>query len=310
MRKEEFYYDSRDQKTKIHGIRWIPDTEVCAVLQLVHGMAEYIERYDEVATWFAERGVLVTGNDHLGHGKTLGEDGVPGYFCRQDPATVVVRDVHRLKKMTQEMYPGVPYFILGHSMGSFVLRNYLFRYGSGIDGAIICGTGSQPKATIKAALLLANIQGLFLGDKHIGTFLNKLAFGDKSKLEPDHVNDWLCTDHSVVEKYDADPLCGFTFTINGFKTLFGLIDRQNNKKNVEKMPRELPVKIISGQEDEVGNCGPGVTQVYDEYLAMGMKDVECTLYEGLRHEILNEPCKETVYKDIYDWIMEKKIKEQ
>ena len=149
VKKEEFTFDSRDGSTKLHAVRWTPSGKVICILQIVHGMAEYVERYEALALYLGEKGILVTGDDHLGHGKSVGERGAYGYFCDQDPATVVVRDVHRLKKITQEEYPGVPYVILGHSMGSFILRNYLFRYGSGIQGAIICGTGSQPPLLVK-----------------------------------------------------------------------------------------------------------------------------------------------------------------
>ena len=141
--RETFTYDSRDEKkTKIYAVKWIPEREkpVC-IVQIAHGMAEHIERYDEFARFLAKQGILVVGNDHLGHGKTVSENnGVYGYFCKQDPATVIVRDVHRLKKIVQEQYVGVPYILLGHSMGSLVVRDYLTRYGTGIDGAIILST--------------------------------------------------------------------------------------------------------------------------------------------------------------------------
>ena len=130
VKKEEFTFDSRDGATKIHAVRWVPEGKVVCILQIIHGMAEYVERYEQLAQYLGEKGILVTGDDHLGHGKSVGEEGAYGYFCEQDPATVVVRDVHRLKKITQEEYPGIPYVILGHSMGSFILRNYLFRYGN------------------------------------------------------------------------------------------------------------------------------------------------------------------------------------
>ena len=151
MKKEEIFFLSRDGKTKIHAVKWIPEGKPICILQIVHGMAEYIERYERLASVLTRQGILVTGEDHLGHGKSVGENGIYGYFCAHDPATVVVRDVHRLKKIVQEQYPGVPYLLLGHSMGSFILRNYLSRYGSGIDGAIVMGTGMQPKAVLNAA---------------------------------------------------------------------------------------------------------------------------------------------------------------
>ena len=117
--------------------------EPLCVVQIIHGMAEYVERYEEFARFLTDQGCVVTGNDHLGHGKSVGEEKCYGYFCEQDPATVLVRDVHRLKKITQKEYPSLPYVIIGHSMGSFILRNYLTMYGSGITGAVIMGTGYQ-----------------------------------------------------------------------------------------------------------------------------------------------------------------------
>lgn len=163
MKKEEIFFLSRDGKTKIHAVKWIPEGKPICILQIVHGMAEYIERYERLASVLTRQGILVTGEDHLGHGKSVGENGIYGYFCAHDPATVVVRDVHRLKKIVQEQYPGVPYLLLGHSMGSFILRNYLSRYGSGIDGAIVMGTGMQPKAVLNAAKAVTKLQKAFLG---------------------------------------------------------------------------------------------------------------------------------------------------
>ena len=307
-RKEEFTFDSRDGKTKIHAVRWVPEGKVICILQIVHGMAEYIDRYEEVAQYFAEKGILVTGEDHLGHGKSVAEGGTYGYFCKQDPATVVVRDVHRLKKMTQEDYPGIPYVILGHSMGSFILRNYLCRYGTGIQGAIICGTASMPDAVIVGAKAVANIQKLFLGDKHVSKLLDKLAFGayNNKISQPKTAYDWLAVNEAVVEKYVADPLCGFIFTVNGFRTLFELLSRQNKAENLQKMPKELPVFFIAGEEDPVGDYGKGVKKVYEDFTgARGMKNVTLKLYSGDRHEILNESDKQQVFEDIYPWIVER-----
>ena len=155
-RKEEFYFDSRDGEHRLHAVKWIPEAQkpVC-VVQIIHGMTEYVDRYDEFADYLAKRDILVVGDDHLGHGKSVREGETYGYFCREDAATVLVRDEHRLKKMTQEQYAGVPYIILGHSMGSFILRNYLTRYGSGIDGAVIMGTGMLSKPMLYAKTALA-----------------------------------------------------------------------------------------------------------------------------------------------------------
>lgn len=304
MRREEIIYDSRDGVSKIHAVRWLPDDgQVKYVLQLIHGMAEHIDRYANVAEWFTQRGFCVTGDNHLGHGATARDGGCYGYFCPQDPATVAVRDVHRLKKITQEAYPGVPYFILGHSMGSFMVRNYMFKYGTGVDGVIVCGTGSQPPYIIKFGIFLSWLQSKIYGDKHLAKLIDRLSFGDSSKTPPEEKSSWLCTDPEVCKKFDEDPECGFMFTVNGFSTLFHLIDRINNKKNRNSIPKNLPIKIISGSDDSVGNYGPGVIQAYEEYKAAGIKDIECKIYEGLRHEILNEPVRCEIYQEIYDWMM-------
>ena len=158
MIKEEFYFDSRDGENRIHAVRYTPDDgNVRGIVQIVHGMAEYVERYEELAKYLTDRGILVTGEDHLGHGKSVSEGGTFGYFCEQDPATVVVRDVHRLKKITEEQYPQVPYIILGHSMGSFITRDFAAKYGEELAGITICGTAGHFRGATEAesALLAA-----------------------------------------------------------------------------------------------------------------------------------------------------------
>ena len=307
VKKEEFTFDSRDGMTKLHAVRWVPEGKVVCILQIVHGMAEYVERYEELAQYLGEKGILVTGDDHLGHGKSAEKRGTYGYFCEQDPATVVVRDVHRLKKITQEEYPGVPYVILGHSMGSFILRNYLFRYGTGIEGAIICGTGSRRQMDIRICKMILAVTGLFFGERHTAKLIDRLAFGSYNKRieNPRTSFDWLCTDEKVVDKYEKDELCGFVFKVNGFKTLFELLSRLNKKENLEKMPKELPVSFISGDMDPVGDYGEGVKKAYKDFKETGMKRVSLKLYPGGRHELLNEKNKIRVYEDIYPWIMER-----
>lgn len=310
IKKEKFTFDSRDGVNKIHAVRWIPEGEILCILQIVHGMAEYIERYEETAEFFATRGILVTGEDHLGHGKTALESGSFGYFCKQDPATVVVRDVHRLKKITQEKYPKVPYVILGHSMGSYMLRNYLFRYGKGIQGAVICGTGYVPQSVLSLGLGVAKIQGILQGDTHVSKLIDKIAFGSYCKKikNPKTAFDWLSANEENVDKYMADSLCGFTFTVNGFRTVFTLISRTNSEENLKKMPRELPVKFLAGEEDPVGNYGAGVKKAYSDFEKAGMKKISIKLYPGGRHEIFNEKNKEQICEELYPWILER-IKE-
>ncbi|WP_300774175.1 alpha/beta fold hydrolase [uncultured Acetatifactor sp.] len=308
MVKEEFYFDSRDGKSRIHAVRYRPEDtgQVRCVLQVVHGMAEYAERYEEFAAFLVERGFVVTGDDHLGHGKSVGQGGKQGYFCEQDPATVLVRDVHRLKKLTEELYPGVPYVLMGHSMGSFITRNYLCRYGTGISGAVIMGTGMQPKAVLDMARLVAGIQKLFCGSGHVSRLLDRLAFGGYGRGITDRRTafDWLSRDRERVDRYIADPMCGFTFTVNGFGALFELVLRLYSPENLAAVPRELPVFMVSGDADPVGDYGKGVRRAYDSLVAAGLTDIRLKLYPGGRHELLNETNRSQVMQDICRWVEE------
>ena len=302
--KDEFYFPSKDGNTEIHTIEWKPEGQVKAVLQLSHGMVEYVDRYSEFAEYLCEKGFYVVGNDHLGHGKSVSEGGSFGYFCEQDPATVVVRDVHRLKKITEEQYPQVPYIILGHSMGSFIARNYLCRYGSGIGGAVIVGTGMQPAGLIFASKAMAGIQKLFCGSKHVSHFIDKAAFGGYNKRidSPRTSSDWLSRNTENVDRYIEDELCGFTFTVNGFQTLFELIRRLQKQENLEKVPQNLPILMVSGAEDPVGDYGKGVHKACDSLKRAGVKNITVKLYENDRHELLNEDDAEVAMEDIWQWI--------
>lgn len=305
MVKEEFYFDSRDGESSLHAVRYRPEDEsqICCILQVVHGMAEYVERYEEFARFLTGKGFLVTGEDHLGHGKSVGEKGSYGYFCEQDPATVLVRDVHRLKKLTEEKYPNVPYIIMGHSMGSFIARNYLCRYGSGISAAVIMGTGMQPRSTLKMAKAAAKVQKLFRGSRHTSRLIDKLAFGSYGKRvsHPRTPWDWLSRDQERVDNYIADPMCGFTFTVNGFETLFELVSRLHDPQNLGAIPKMLPVFLVSGDADPVGDYGNGVHKAYESLVAAGLVNIKLKMYKGGRHELLNETNRDEVMKDILDW---------
>ena len=305
MKKEEFYYDSRDNRSQIHAVRYTPENrEPVCVVQIIHGMAEYFERYEEFAGFLTDQGCVVTGNDHLGHGKSLGEDKLYGYFCEQDPATVLVRDVHRLKKMTQQVYPGLPYVIIGHSMGSFILRNYLTMYGTGITGAVIMGTGYRTMSSMRAVKLAVVFQKFFLGAGHVSKFCDKVSFGSYNKRIPDAKTafDWLCKDEESVQRYIDDPLCGNVFTLNGFQTLTELIMRANDPKRLQKSPAGLPLMVISGDADPLGEYGKGIPKVCEALRNAGVKDVEMHLCENGRHELLNEPERVQIMEEIFAWI--------
>lgn len=306
-KKQDFYFDSRDGEHKIHAVRWSPEERPVCIVQIVHGMSEYIDRYDEFARYLADKGIMVVGDDHLGHGKSVRAGEKYGYFCKEDAPTVLVRDEHRLKKITQEQYAGVPYIILGHSMGSFITRNYLFRYGTGIDGAIIVGTGMQPKSVLLFARILAGIDGALFGADHVSKLVDKAAFGvyNKKIKSPKTPFDWLSRNEDNVRKYIDDPMCGFIFTDNGFQTLFRLIRNLHDVGKLKQMPLSLPVLFLAGTDDPVGDYGRSVERVYKSFQELGMENVQMKLYPGDRHEILNEVDREDIYGDIYRWILQR-----
>lgn len=314
MVKEEFYFDSRDGKHKLHGVRYSPEEgrEIRCVLQIVHGMAEYVERYEEFAAFLTEKGFVVTGEDHLGHGKTVGKKGKQGYFCEEDPATALVENVHQLRKLTRKLYGNVPYVVMGHSMGSFITRNYMFRHGKGLAGVIIMGTGMEPLVTVKLAKAVTAAQKLFRGERHTSRLMDRLAFGSYNKRieHPRTDFDWLSRDAGRVDRYLADPQCGFVFTVNGFGALFELISRLYRKENLARIPKELPVYMVSGTADPVGGYGAGVQKAYRSLKDAGVKRVELKLYRGGRHELLNETNREEVTGDICQWIRTEVLKEK
>ncbi|MCH5263208.1 MAG: alpha/beta fold hydrolase [Lachnospiraceae bacterium] len=308
IKKEDFYFDSRDGEHQIHAVKWIPDAEKPAcIVQIVHGMAEYIDRYHDFANYLAERDILVVGDDHLGHGQSVKPGEHYGYFCKEDAPTVLVRDEHRLKKMMQKQYIGVPYIILGHSMGSFITRNYLLKYGTGVNGAIIVGTGMQTKAVLLCGIAVTTMEGMIFGAEHVSKFTDKASFGAYNKRIPSPKTsvDWLSRNEDNVKKYVKDPMCGFVFTANGFQTLFKLIYNLHNREKLMKMPKNLPVIFLAGSEDPVGDYGRGVKQVYESFKELGMENVQMKLYPKDRHEILNEVDKEDIYGDIYRWILQR-----
>ncbi len=305
MRKEEFTFDSRDGKTKIYACAFYPETEPICILQIVHGMNEHIARYEEFARYLTDRGIIVVGNDHLGHGKTVKEGETFGYFCENDPSTVLVRDVHRLKKMMEETYPALPYIIFGHSMGSFILRNYIGRYGTGVEGVILAGTGTPTLPEILFGKSVTTVISKMRGTKYVSKFTKYITTGNymsgikNAKTE----HDWLTTDEDEIEKYTNDVLCcGYTFTLNGYHTLFELALRMQKKENLRNIPKKLPILIVSGTEDPVGKMGIGPKKLYDNFLNLDLTKTALKLYSGARHEVLNEVNREIVYTDIFNWI--------
>lgn len=302
--KREFYYPSMDGETKIHAVEWLPEREVLAILQISHGMVEYIDRYDDFASWLAKRGWYVTGNDHLGHGKSVVSDEKYGFFHHPYGNKSVIGDIHRLRKRTERQYPGVPYFMLGHSMGSFLLRQYLTKYGKGLAGAIIMGTGHKGYALLTAGQALCRIAAAFKGWNFRSQFINSLGLGSYNKKfkTPGSAKNWVTSDEGQRSKYEKDPLCSFIFTVNGYYHMFAGMKELTKKRNMARVPKDLPVFFVAGAEDPVGDFGKSVEKICQKYVDAGIKDVSIKLYENDRHEILNETNRMEVYEDLYKWM--------
>ena len=301
----ELIYKSRDGVTQIHATQWLPEERTPkAVLQIIHGMKEFVDRYDSFARYIADRGFIVVGEDHLGHGKTAISSKDLGYFAPEDSETILIKDVHRLKKIIQAENPGLPYFLYGFSMGSFMARKYLTMYGEGIDGAIIGGTGWKSEALLDFGIGMTTFLTGIKGGRYRSAKVENLAMGNYNYRisNPRTTADWLCTVDSVVDKFQANPKCTFKFTVNAYNALFKIIKYVQDPRNIKRIPPELPVMFMAGLEDPVGDYGEGVKKAVEQYLVNGMQNVSIKLYEGMRHEIHNEERKHIVYLDILEWL--------
>jgi len=307
--KREFYYPSCGQRVQIHAIEWIPEGEVKAILQISHGMAEYINRYDEFANYLCKSGFYVVGQDHLGHGQSITHEDDLGFFHETHGNEYVVGDIRELRRLTAGKYPSVPYFMLGHSMGSFLLRQYLQTDGKGLAGAIIMGTGYQPAPLLRLGKLMCRLIAGSKGWQYRSSLINNMGLGgyNKSFQSPRTSVDWITKDETIVDNYMKDPLCTFVFTVNGYYHLFCGMQTLTKKANVDKVLKDLPVLFASGEEDPVGGFGKAVRKVYQQYTKAGIKDVQMKLYKNDRHEILNETDRWEIYEDIHQWLEQRRI---
>ena len=307
MVTKNFTFLSNDGKTAVHAVKWTPDTEEYkAILQITHGMVEFIERYIPFAEFLTTKGYMVVGRDHIGHGQSVASQDDWGYFCEGSPSDVLVEDMHKLRTMIQEENPDVPYFMLGHSMGSFMLRKYLAVHNEKLRGAIIMGTGFIPENMTKLALTLTSVVAKLRGDRYRSKLIQSLAFGadykgfDMTGEKPE--DSWLTKDVDIVNTYYNEPRCTYMFTVNGYKGLFEAVNYSCNPENAAKIPKKLPLFIVSGEQDPVGGLGKGVKDVYDMYKTADMLDLTYKLYENDRHEILNEIDKQVVFEDLLAWM--------
>ena len=307
MVTNNFTFLSNDGKTAVHAVKWTPDSgEYKAILQITHGMVEFIERYIPFAEFLTTKGYMVVGHDHIGHGQSVATKEDWGYFCEGTPSDILVEDMHKLRTLIQGDHSEVPYFMLGHSMGSFMLRKYLAVHNEKLRGAIIMGTGFIPENMTSLALKLTAVVAKLRGSRHRSKLLQSLAFGadykgfDMTGEKPE--DSWLTKDVEIVKAYYNEPRCTYMFTANGYKGLFEAVNFSCNPENAAKIPKKLPLFIVSGEQDPVGGLGKGVKDVYDMYKATGMFDLTYKLYENDRHEILNETDKQIVFDDLLAWM--------
>ena len=302
--RKEFYFPSSDGKTQIHAVEWLPDGEPVGVYQIAHGVAEYALRYEPFAEFLNGKGFVVVANDHIGHGQSVAEGEPPLYFGEKDGWTHVVDDMYALHSLAANSFPGLPYFLMGHSMGSFLARTFLIRYPGKVDAAIIMGTGQQPAYMVAGGRLAAQVIGKKSGFDKFNETVDNLAFGAYNKpFEPKRTSyDWLSANTENVDAYIADPLCGGGATVGLFLEMLGGIGFICKQSNVRKMDLNTPVLFISGADDPVGDMSKGVKKAYESFRSAGVRDVSLKLYPGLRHEILNEKEREQVYADIWAWM--------
>ncbi|AQP53301.1 hypothetical protein CBF34_04560 [Vagococcus penaei] len=302
--KKYFVIESSDQTIDLNGIIWQADTTKMprAIFQIVHGMAEYIERYDEFAQFLAMHNFLVIGHDHLGHGDSIDFEAPQyGFFSEKDSSQHLINDTYQMTNYIKKRWPDIPIFILGHSMGSFVVRNYLKLYSDEVAGAVLMGTATYRKELKVAKNLLKGLNTL--SPKTVNPAIHKLLFGSFNKKikKPQSAMAWLSKNEENVTNYDNDSKAGFIFTNNGFFTLADLSIEATKKNWFNPIRRDLPFLIISGEQDPVGNYGKGPRKVALELSDNYFTDVTLRLYSDLRHELLNETEKEDIMYDIYDW---------
>ena len=294
-------FKSRDGIHDICYHVWFPETEPKAIVQIAHGMCEHSMRYKKFAEFLCGRGFIVCANDHLGHGDSVRTEDELGYFAEKDGWETTVKDMHSLTRIMKKNSPSLPYFLFGHSMGSFLARAYTTWFGSELEAVIYCGTAGPMKGT-EALLVALDAAGKTHDQFYRSEAVRKTVFGSYNKKirEPRTESDWLSRDERVVDAYISDPKCGFNFTINGFENLGKLLWFISQPKWFSTVRKDLPILLIAGDADPVGAYGKGVTKVYEK-LTGACCDAHMKLYAGARHELINETCRNEVFKDISEF---------
>lgn len=306
MKKYTEKIASTDSKNNLNVIIWETEKEPIGVLQIVHGMAEYIDRYDNFAKYMTEHGFNVIGHDHLGHGHSVSDEHDYGFFAEENGDKIIIEDMHSVTQYAREKWEELPNFILGHSMGSFCLRQYLTKYSNDVFGAIIMGTGWIPSAAALLGKTIATNTCKSKGSHTVNPLLIKLTLEPYNKpFAPARTNcDWLSRDEKQVDLYVNDKLCGFDFTAGAYKDFFTILEKIAKNRQLIGMKKSLPILITSGSVDPVGGK-KACEKLNAQYKRCGIDDVTLKLWENDRHEILNELDKSDVYQYIYNWLKSK-----
>ena len=304
----EFSFTSSTGKNTIRAKKYIPESDnIKGIVQIAHGIAEHIDRYEDFMTFLADNNYIAVANDHLGHGKSIANDAEQGVFANIDGWNTVVKDMVQLHDIISADYPNLPYIMFGHSMGSFLTRTYIIDYPDKFDAAIISGTGHQGKMLVFGGNAISKILVKSKGYESNGQKLNDIAFGSYlNKVEnPRTPFDWLSKDNDVVDKYMNDPLCGFVASSGLYGDMMKGIKYITKQANINKMPKDKPIYFMSGEDDPVGDYGKGVKKAYECFKKAGLTDLMIRLYPTGRHEMLNETNKDQVYQDILNWLNDK-----
>lgn len=303
---QDFWMDSEDGR-KIYVRKWMPkEGPVRGLVQVAHGMAEHGGRYQGLGAYLGQRGYVVYANDHRGQGRSAGQD-PQGYLGEDRGFERLIGDMARLGKIARDQHPKVPLFFLGHSMGSFASQRFIMDYPPSIDGLILSGSNGAQGFILKLGQALATIEVAFRGSKKGSALLNKLSFGAYNKaFAPNRTAfDWLNRLEEEVDKYIGDPYCGALFPASFYRGFFQTLAYIEDPKNFPKIEKDLPIYLLAGDQDPVGDQGRGVKNLYRRYRDLGLKDLEIKLYPGARHEILLEENREEVMEDIFKWLGER-----
>ena len=266
-------------------------------------MIDYTARYTELADYLTARGYIFAGNHHLGHGLSVSDPSEYGCFADRGGLDYVLGDMHAFNKILREMFPTLPVVLFGHSMGSFLSRIYATQHHRSIKGLIIHGTGGK-NPLVGMGMAVAGLVRRIYGPKHRSELINTLAFGSYNKRFPKEEghNAWLTRETHLVADRDTNEFTSFKFTASGYLDLFTALKRSNSGAWYKSYPKELPTLIISGDSDPVGSYGKGPREVYRRLMLSGASNVTLKLYEGARHELFKESCREEYFEDVYKWL--------